>query len=339
MPNITNITPPRVELIDARTGYVSREWYRFFYNLFYATGGTNAGAIPTDRGGTGTTQVPTDGQILVGNGATGNYNATDLGVNPGITKTVGAGTLSLDLALTSGDGIDITPGLTDLTITNTGVLSNIAGQGIAVDQATGDVTIENTGVLSIIAGRGIEVDQATGDVTISTTYGTFATKTANFALADEETYIINNKSGSACTVTLPAAADWAGRPVFFQNYQAQQLLSASSNIIPQGGGTATNVILGATDGAWAMIVSNGTNWAIMEASYISSADQESQTATSGQTVFNLTTMTYVPGSNTLSVFVDGVNQILGDAYTETNSTRVTFTAGLHVGAKVRFATS
>lgn len=318
MPNITNITPPRVELIDPRTGYVSREWYRFFYNLFYATGGENQGAVPTDRGGTGTTQTPLNGQILVGNGTTGNYNVTDLEVGDGIGKTLGTGTILIE---------------------NTGVLSNIAGVGISVNQATGDVTIANTGVLSIIAGRGIAVDQPTGDVTVSTTYGTFATKTANFTLADDETYVINNKSGSACTVTLPAAADWAGRPVFFQNYQAQQLLSASSNIIPQGGGAATNVILGATDGAWVMIVSNGTNWVIMEASYTSTADQESQTATSGQTVFTLTTMTYVPGSNTLSVFVDGVNQILDEAFTETDSTTVTFTAGLHVGAKVRFATS
>lgn len=318
-PNITQITPPRVALIDERTGAVSREWYRWFYNLYYATGGTNGGAIPTNRGGTGTTQVPTNGQILVGKGTTGNYNVTDLEHGDGIGVTLGTGTISIE---------------------NTGVLSNIAGNGIEVDQATGDVTITNTGVLSIIAGRGIEVDQTTGDVTISVLYGTFATKTANFVLGDEETYIINDKTGSACTVTLPAAADWAGRPVFFQNYQAQQLLSASSNIIPQGGGAATNVILGATDGAWAMIVSNGTNWAIMEASDAgSTADQESQTATSGQTVFTLTTMTYVPGSNTLSVFIDGVNQILTDAYVETNSTTVTFTAGLHVGAKVRFATS
>jgi len=36
-PNITNITPPRVALIDDRTGLISREWYRFFLNLFVKT--------------------------------------------------------------------------------------------------------------------------------------------------------------------------------------------------------------------------------------------------------------------------------------------------------------
>lgn len=37
--NITNIPAPRVEFIDPRTGLMSREWYRFFFNLFNLTGG------------------------------------------------------------------------------------------------------------------------------------------------------------------------------------------------------------------------------------------------------------------------------------------------------------
>ena len=38
-PNITNIPPPRVPIIDDRTGLMSREWYRFLLNLFALTGG------------------------------------------------------------------------------------------------------------------------------------------------------------------------------------------------------------------------------------------------------------------------------------------------------------
>lgn len=42
MLNITNIPAPRVGLIDPKTGLMSREWYRFFLNLFVLTGsGTN----------------------------------------------------------------------------------------------------------------------------------------------------------------------------------------------------------------------------------------------------------------------------------------------------------
>jgi hypothetical protein len=39
MPNLTNITPPRVALVDPETGTISREWYRFFVNMFTITGG------------------------------------------------------------------------------------------------------------------------------------------------------------------------------------------------------------------------------------------------------------------------------------------------------------
>lgn len=71
-------------------------------------------------------------------------------------------------------------------------------------------------------------------------------------------------------------------------------------------------------------------------------DQEIQTATAGQTVFTLTTMAYLPGTNSLSVFVDGVNQYgpgASYAYEETNNTTVTFNSGLHVGAEVKFSTT
>lgn len=45
-PNITNIPPPRVPIIDDRTGLMSREWYRFLLNLFTLTGsGSNSTSL------------------------------------------------------------------------------------------------------------------------------------------------------------------------------------------------------------------------------------------------------------------------------------------------------
>ena len=38
IPNITRIPAPRTPFFDERTGLVSREWYRFLYNLFTLTG-------------------------------------------------------------------------------------------------------------------------------------------------------------------------------------------------------------------------------------------------------------------------------------------------------------
>jgi hypothetical protein len=69
--------------------------------------------------------------------------------------------------------------------------------------------------------------------------------------------------------------------------------------------------------------------------------QQIVTATAGQTVFNLS-ISYQPGTNSLSVFVDGVNQYgpgAQYAYTETDSDTVTFVSGLHVGAEVKFTTT
>lgn len=275
MPNITNITPPRVPIVDADTGYVSREWYRWFYNLFYATGGENQGAVPTDRGGTGTTQVPTNGQILVGDGTIGNYNATDLGTGAGIGKTVGPGSLSIE---------------------NTGVLSNIAGNGIEIDQPTGNVTITNTGVLSFSAGATglLPATATTGDIVLDGILGVANGGTGQSSYTDGQ-LLIGNSTGN----TLDKATLTAGYGITITNGPGSITIEGTSGV----------------------------------------SDQENQTATSGQTVFTLTTMTYVPGSNSLSVFIDGVNQQLGVAFTETDSTTVTFTSGLHVGAKVRFATA
>jgi hypothetical protein len=45
---LTNITPPRVPLLDPKTGLISREWYRFLLNLFVLTGGGQNTTTLTD---------------------------------------------------------------------------------------------------------------------------------------------------------------------------------------------------------------------------------------------------------------------------------------------------
>lgn len=89
------------------------------------------------------------------------------------------------------------------------------------------------------------------------------TKTADFTLADTETVVINNKSGSACVATLPSAALNAGRILLMKTTQAQALNSASSNVVPKAGGAAGTAIATGTAGNWALLVSDGTNWVIM----------------------------------------------------------------------------
>lgn len=62
------------------------------------------------------------------------------------------------------------------------------------------------------------------------------------------------------------------------------------------------------------------------------------TATQAQTIFTLTTVSYTPAGNTLSVFVNGSKQIRTTNYVETSSTVVTFVDGLNVGDLVQFTT-
>ena len=80
----------------------------------------------------------------------------------------------------------------------------------------------------------------------------------------------------------------------------------------------------------------------INSNFVSYTSQQSiQTATAGQTVFTLP-ISYQPATNSLSVFVDGVNQYgpgAQYAYVETDANTVTFTSGLHLDAEVKFTTT
>ena len=116
-PNITQIIPPRVPLIDQRTGDISREWYRYFYNLYYATGGTNGGAVPTDRGGTGLTSFTADGVMYASDTetlATGSdftFDGTDVATTGSVTADVN---LNAGVDVNAGNdvnaGVDVNAG-------------------------------------------------------------------------------------------------------------------------------------------------------------------------------------------------------------------------------------
>lgn len=90
------------------------------------------------------------------------------------------------------------------------------------------------------------------------------TKTADFILGSNENWVINNKAGSTCTVTMPSASSYVGRVVTFKNLQAFTLVSNSSNICPAESGTPGTGILLGVPGNWATVVSDGSNWIVMQ---------------------------------------------------------------------------
>lgn len=63
---------------------------------------------------------------------------------------------------------------------------------------------------------------------------------------------------------------------------------------------------------------------------------EVQTATNAQTVFNISAFTYTVGAQNLAVFVNGVKQYIGTAYSETSASSITFTEALDAGDLVQF---
>jgi len=205
--NVTRIPAPRVPLIDERTGEMSREWYRFFENLFILTGG---GGNPT--------------------------SLSDVQKGPPPA--------SLDelQALVQRKTDNVSP-------SQDGLLAQIAELQKQIH------------ALESAPSLGVElvIDY------ISSLSSAPILKTADFSVGVGEKWFINNKSGSTCTVTLPSAAGNAGRQLTFQNYQNQFLVSASSNVVPRAGGSAGTAILDDVAGNWATLVSNGTNWVIMQA--------------------------------------------------------------------------
>lgn len=116
------------------------------------------------------------------------------------------------------------------------------------------------------------MNDASGNVTIGAaatitnhlSRGAPVTKTTSFTLAATENWVICNGSGSI-SVTFPAASSYTGREVMIKTIAAQTVVSASSNIVPLVGGAAGTAILAATAGKWATLVSDGSNWIIMQA--------------------------------------------------------------------------
>ena len=271
MPNGTQITPPRVPLTDERTGAVSREWYRWFYNL-YTIAGSGSGSVQPENGGTGVLSVPTNGQLLIGNGT--NYTLNTLTASTGITVTNAAGAITVansGVLSFSGGTTGFTPATATtgavtlagtLAIANGGTNGSTAPTAGAVPYGTGTAygftAVGTSGQVLTSAGAGVPT-WATPD-----TLSAPVVKTADFTVADGEAWLINNKSGSTCTVTLPAAASWVGRQLIFKTIQLQAIVSASSNVVPIGSTTAGTAILLGVIGNWATLVSDGTNWIIMQ---------------------------------------------------------------------------
>lgn len=75
-------------------------------------------------------------------------------------------------------------------------------------------------------------------------------------------YLVANRAGTI-TVTLPSAATITGREITIKTISAD-VASASANVVGQRTTAAATAILEAHVGKWAKLVSDATNWVVME---------------------------------------------------------------------------
>jgi hypothetical protein len=148
-------------------------------------------------------------------------------------------------------------------VTTVSVVSANGFAGTSSGGATPAITL-TTSINGLLKGNGTAISAAVAN-TDYVPLSTVLTKTADYTITNTDTWIINNKSGSAMTLTFPAASAWPGRYITVKNMQPQLVNSASSNIVPIDSTTAGTAILLAVVGNWATMVSDGTNWVIMQA--------------------------------------------------------------------------
>jgi hypothetical protein len=241
--------------------------------LPYGTGTVTSVSVVSANGFAGTVANPTTTPALT-------LTTSISGVLYGNGTAIAAATISAPLAYSAG-----TLSITQSSASTDGFLSstdwntfNNKGSGTVTSVAA--LTLGTTGTdLSSTVANGTTTPVITLNVpTASATnrgalssadWSTFnskqpvsapVTKTADFTIAATEVWLINNKSGSTCTVTLPTPSTNTGRVLYFQNYQVQALVSASSNVVPLAGGAAATSILLASSGDSATLVSDGSNW-------------------------------------------------------------------------------
>lgn len=176
---------------------------------------------------------------------------------PGTSYGVSGTTLTFTEAPAIGDKIDVRFITLASELNVTKIQDSTTSVEVSQSTQTANVTINGN--------LKLQINSTT--VKVNGNFATTApvTKTADFTLADGENFIINNKTGSSCVVTLPSAASHTGRQVTFKTLQAQALTSGSSNVCPIDSATPGTAILTSTVGKWATVVSDGTNWVIMAA--------------------------------------------------------------------------
>tara|TARA_R110000823_G_scaffold314848_1_gene444807 strand:+ start:176 stop:1243 length:1068 start_codon:yes stop_codon:yes gene_type:complete len=251
---------------------------------------TNSG-IFIDHDTTGT--VNSSGVIVSDNIISGDYEygiyvlASDNAINNLVVSgnTFGNSATTTGIYVRSQSGASIS----NLSITGN-VVPSTGSQGIYLfaagstgDIAKGTITGNTIGPATfgirliktsdiIISGnqnqgtsRKVHTTTTTGTVIDQSASPVITMTNSSYTVLQDAEYLIANRAGTI-TVTLPSPSEFGGRVLNIKTIQAQTVVSASSNVVPIGGTAAGTAILPATDGAWILIKSDGSNWIAMQSS-------------------------------------------------------------------------
>jgi hypothetical protein len=190
-PNVTNIPSNRVEIVDSKTGMVSREWYRFFLNLF-TLAGSGGNQISLDDLQLGPPPQPATASV-----GTGTVTSVDVsGGTTGLTTSGGpvitSGTITLagTLAIANGGTGQTTQAsafnaLSPITTVGDLILGNGANSATRLAIGTnGYVLTSNGTTASWVAGGGSGATITNDTTTATNVFPVFANATSgSFATA------------------------------------------------------------------------------------------------------------------------------------------------------------
>lgn len=197
--------------------------------------------------GIGYTTAPTvRGRLIV---------SEKLGINqstPNFTLDV-SGTANITGEATLGSTLAVT-GAT--TLSTTSVTPTVL-LGKDANNVVGQLYID--GGLSIIGSNLYGIKPSYSSIP-----GTSATYQSGYMNTVNALYIkVNNNS--TVTITLPSATSQNGKSITVKNLGTGAVISNASNVEPFNSATLGTAILPSGGGKWARLVSDGTNWVIMEA--------------------------------------------------------------------------